>query len=427
MIQRDERGVDVTITPAKEVKPRRIDYLWRGRLARGKLTAIGGDPGVGKGTLGIDIAARISTGRAWPDGTPAPQGRVWLLTGEDDPADTIVPRLMVANADLDYIGLADSVETVYGERRRFDLSLDAEVLVERAALDGVVALIIDPLSSYLGKETNSWRDSDMRRVLDPLAEAAARHGVAVILVAHLTKASGNKALYRFQGSIATTAAARFGFLVANHPDDRELRVFAAVKTNLHRLPASLTFRVVAVHLDAIDDEVGCVQWVGSVALTADELLGPKEESRALDHAKEFLLAYAAGPTYSEIVKAAAKDAGIGTNTLWQAKGELGIKAHKDGIGRWMWDLPGANSDRDASNSSDTFEPSRSDRDASLRFNTNPSPFSGKPISLSIYGNHHEASYHHDNDAEQNQAPVEGDSLEDSEENWASLEQSLIGE
>src|SRR5438034_968997 len=205
-------GIAVTI--AESVRPKRIDWLWPGRIARGKLTAVGGDPGVGKGTLGIDICARLSTGRGWPDGTPSPCGMTQLLTGEDDPADTIKPRLMVAGADCSQVLFTDHVELLdrSNDRRRVDLSLDAELLVQSAADRGVLAIVIDPLSSYLGRETNSWRDSDMRRVLDPLAEAAARKNVAVVLVAHLTKGTGNKALYRFQGSIATTAAARFGFL-----------------------------------------------------------------------------------------------------------------------------------------------------------------------------------------------------------------------
>lgn len=386
----------IAVTVAESVQPKRIDYLWPGRIARGKLTVIGGDPGVGKGTLGIDICARLSTGCAWPDGKPAPQGMTQLLTGEDDPADTIKPRLLVAGADCSQVLFTDYAEVLdrSSDRRRIDLSLDAALLVESAAARDVLALVIDPLSSYLGQETNSWRDSDMRRVLDPLAEAAARCGVAIVLVAHLTKASGNKALYRFQGSIATTAAARFGFLVAKHTTDPELRVFAAVKSNLSRIPASLSFRIVPVYLPAIDDEVGRLEWVGAVALSADDLLGPQEKSRALDQAKEFLLdVLAAGAVASEDVKATARTKGIGGNKLWEAKADLGIKALKDGLERWLWQLPtDLQTARDAS---PVIEPSRVGRDASERFNSNGAPSYGSSESRSIYENRTEASYRTD--------------------------------
>jgi hypothetical protein len=405
----------IAVIVAESVKPRRIDYLWPGRIARGKLTVIGGDPGVGKGTLGIDICARLSTGTDWPDGKPAPQGMTQLLTGEDDPADTIKPRLMVAGADCSQVLLTDYAEVLDRghDRRRIDLSLDAELLVQSAAERGVVALVIDPLSSYLGQETNSWRDSDMRRVLDPLAEAAARYGVAIVLVAHLTKASGNKALYRFQGSIATTAAARFGFLVAKHTTDPELRVFAAVKSNLSRIPASLSFRIVPVYLASIDDEVGRVEWAGAVSLSADDLLGPGEHSRALESAKDFLIgALAAGSVPSEELKAAARAKGIGRDSLWKAKDELRVRPSKKGLGEWLWTLPfEAVADQYASKqnqyASPPVEPSRSDQDASVRFNSNGDGSYGNTKTLSINENHTEASYRTDIEGDHHGSPGPG--------------------
>lgn len=255
------------------IKSKRVDYIWKGRIARGKLTAIGGDPGAGKGSLGIEIARHISLGQEWPDGHPCPLGRVLLLTGEDDPEDTIVPRLEVHGADRERVGVITHITTPEGGRRRVNLATDVEFLMAEAAAAGADAIIIDPLSSYLGSQANSWNDADMRQILDPLAEEATRHRIAVILVAHLTKAGGNtRALYRFQGSIATCGAARFAFLVAPHPDDRLLRVFAAMKANLGMLAPSLTFRIVSATVESIGDEVGRVQWGSTVELSADDLL-----------------------------------------------------------------------------------------------------------------------------------------------------------
>jgi hypothetical protein len=323
-----------------QLPARKVDYLWRGRIARGKLTAIGGDPGVGKGTLGIDLAARFSTGRPFPDGHQAPIGRVWLLTGEDAAEDTIVPRLIAAQADRSRVDVIGRVTEIDQTKRRISLDTDPEWLLAQAATAGVMVLIIDPIASYVGTNTNTWRDSDYRQVLDPLAEAAARHNVAVLIVLHLNKDRGRKAMYRFQGSIAAIAGPRFALLLAPHPQNPDLLVIACVKTNLAHRPASLTFRIVSVFVEEIEDEIGAVEWVGSSPLTADELTEPGQDGRTLDRAKTFLLDYLAdGAALSDEIKAAAKAARVGRDPLWAAKGELGVRAYKDGLERWYWELP----------------------------------------------------------------------------------------
>ena len=337
-------GASLEVTWASDVKSKPIEYLWRGRLAVGKVTNFAGDPAVGKGTLGADVAAHLTTGRDWPDGQPCPICGVFLLTGEDAPEDTIVPRLQVAGADCTRVGIIGRVPDEKGGLRRVSLDTDAELVVRTTAEGGGKVLIIDPASSYLGADTNSWRDSDMRRILDPLSEAAARYGVAVILVAHLNKAGGNKAMYRFQGSIASVAAARFAFLIGQHPDDPERRVLACVKSNLGAKPASLAFRIVSAYHDGIRDEVGRVEWAGTTSLGADDLVGSAGPGRAVDQAGDFLRdALALGPVLSDELKATAASKGIGKNSLWDAKSLLRVRAHKDGLGSWYWSLPAADS------------------------------------------------------------------------------------
>jgi putative DNA primase/helicase len=377
-----EDALEVTWTGT--IKAKRLDYLWKKRIARGKLTAIGGDPGVGKGTLGIDITARLSTAALWPDGGRAPLCRVLMCTGEDDPADTIVPRLDVAGADRSRVGLIGRVLTVEGKKRRISLDVDAELIVRIAAEWKVDAIIIDPLSSYLGANTNSWQDSDMRRILDTMAEAAARFGIAVIVVVHLTKGSGSNSMYRFQGSIATIAAARFGLLVAPHPQDPSLRVMASNKANLAAKPPSLSFRIVARIHPELGEEIGCIEWVGPSPLTADELLAePDRRAGAAKLAEDFLLEYlAAGEAPSQEVKEAASKAGIGQHSIWKAKTGLGVIARKDGVAGWFWKLPfeavadrhpstdSADADRHAS---DQGQPWRSDRHPSPSFSSDEGP------------------------------------------------------
>jgi AAA domain len=77
-----------------EVTPQSVQWLWPGRPAVGKLTMLAGDAGLGKSTLSTDIASRVSTGNAWPDGGRATCGSVVVLSAEDGLADTLRPRLM---------------------------------------------------------------------------------------------------------------------------------------------------------------------------------------------------------------------------------------------------------------------------------------------------------------------------------------------
>jgi hypothetical protein len=370
----------VKIKWAANVTPKSVDYLWRGRLARGKLTAIGGDPGIGKGMLGIDIAAHLSTGEPWPDGQPCPLGRVFLLTGEDDPEDTIRPRLDAHGADLTRVGLIGRVETPQG-LRRVQFPDDIEPLLAQASAEAVDVIIIDPISSYYAAGIDTWRDPELRRVLDPLAEAAAKYKVAVVLVAHLNKSGGRKAIYRFQGSIASIAAARFGFLVAAPEDDPDLRIFAIVKGNLARPVRSLAFRIVPVIVESIADEIGKVEWIGESTLTADELVGEPPVGNALQRADDFLRELLAeGEMSSNEIKAKAKVAGVGRDPLWEAKGNLRIVARErvgdDGTKAWFWRLP---HHPDAAPPSGSKTPSGSGSDGVGRYNSKMPPF---PLSIS---------------------------------------------
>ena len=137
---------------AADIEPEPIDWAWPGRLARGKHTAIAGEPGLGKSQVGIYVAATITKGGKWPnDEGRAPKGRVIILSAEDDPADTIVPRLMAAGADLNLVEIIQAVEQK--ERQRtFNLQTDLHLLETKIKHHGDVQLIlIDPISAYFGK------------------------------------------------------------------------------------------------------------------------------------------------------------------------------------------------------------------------------------------------------------------------------------
>jgi AAA domain len=75
---------------------------------------------------------------------------VVLLTAEDDPKDTVVPRLLAAGADWERVEIVQMVHEA-GKDRMFSLVNDLDLLRERVlAVSNVKMIQIDPITAYLG-------------------------------------------------------------------------------------------------------------------------------------------------------------------------------------------------------------------------------------------------------------------------------------
>jgi len=172
-------GLDVVCMA--NVKPSPIEWLWPNWVAIGKVSVLAGDGGRGKSTILCDLAARTTTGDKWPDAAAASKvGGVIILAAEDDIGDTIAPRLLAAGADMASVFVIQSVRDGNQRRRGFNLQADLERLENEIRKRGDIRLIIiDPVSSYLGK-VDSHKNADVRSVLEPLGEMAARMRVAII-------------------------------------------------------------------------------------------------------------------------------------------------------------------------------------------------------------------------------------------------------
>ena len=230
-----------------DVQPEKIEWLWPGRIAIGKQTLIGGEPGLGKSQITAALTAAVTTGALWPcDEGRAPKGSVLILSAEDDAADTIRPRLDAAGADPYLIHLISAVAQSNGSgRRTFNLQADLSLLEAAIKSVGNVRLvIIDPVSSYLGK-TDSHKNADVRGTLEPLGDLAARLRVAIVSITHFSKGAGQSAVNSFIGSIAFVAAARAAFIVTRDPEseDPARRLFVQAKNNLAADHGGLAFRV----------------------------------------------------------------------------------------------------------------------------------------------------------------------------------------
>ncbi len=220
---------------ATDVEEERLTWLWYNRFLVGHVNIIAGDPGLGKSMIAIDAAARVSTGRSWPDGTTCTQGRVIYSTTEDGYADTVKPRLSAAEADHSNITFLQGVEYPDGEGPMF---LDEHIAMldwHLSERDNVRLLVLDTLQSFIGERVNTSNNSSSRRVMTPLKRLAEKHRVAVLCIEHLTKSTTQRtdnATYRIQGSIAFTGSARSVWIVCRDPDDPQRRILQSSKTNL---------------------------------------------------------------------------------------------------------------------------------------------------------------------------------------------------
>jgi hypothetical protein len=327
-----------------DVTPEEIAWLWPGRLPRGKLVLVDGDPGLGKSVVTLDLAARVSVGAGFPDGAPSEGAGVVLLSAEDGLADTIRPRFDAAGGNPARAVALSTVPDAEGNERQIALPGDLATVEAAIGRVGAALVVIDPLMAFLSGDVNSHRDQDVRRALAPLAKLAERTGAVVLVVRHLNKAAGGNPLYRGGGSIGIVGAARMAFVVGAHPEDDERRVLAPIKANLAAPAPSLVFG-----LETAGNGAPRVRWEGETDLDAFALLsGPTdpEERYVLQEAKDLLRhVLSDGPVPAADVKKEARTADISERTLKTAKRGLGVVASREGEpgkrggGRWLWHLP----------------------------------------------------------------------------------------
>ncbi len=330
-------------TRLSDVTAEPVDWLWERFVARGTVNILDGDPDLGKSTVTLDLAARVTCGRPMP-GETAPGdygGRgVLILSAEDALAQTIRPRLDAAGADVARVWHLDAVKRGDDESPPV-LPFDLDVIEQLVLEHKVVLLVVDPLMAYLDGQVNAHRDQDVRRALHRLKVLAERTGVAVLVVRHLNKLTGGPALYRGGGSIGIIGAARIGLLVGRHPEQRDRRVLAVNKNNLapHRNRRSIAYDLV----DA-GSGVARVEWGEEVDLRPDDILGQHAgKQTAADQCAEAMRDLLAdGARESQELTAELLHMGHSEATVKRCRRTLGVRARRVGFGgegRWMVELP----------------------------------------------------------------------------------------
>lgn len=346
-----EYARDVNLIRASEVTPEAIAWLWNGWLAAGKMHVFGGAPGTGKTTISMGLAATVTTGGRWPDGTRSIAGNVVIWSGEDDPADTLIPRLALSGADLSRVYfIADIREGK--ERRSFDPARDMEPLRRKLAeIGGVRLLIVDPVVSAIAGD--SHKNAEVRRGLQPLVDLAGSMRCALLGITHFSKGTGGRdPVERLTGSLAFGALARVVLVAAKHQeegeDGRTVRLFCRAKSNIGPDDGGFEYDL---HQAELKTHPGIfassVLWGEAVEGAARELLatadatGDDGEGGTLSDAKRFLADLLAdGPMRAGEVFKEADQAGYSKRGIQRAASAIKVERHKDGMrGGWTWRLP----------------------------------------------------------------------------------------
>lgn len=326
------------VRAASKFKTERVRWLWDSRLPFGKLAVIEGDPGQGKSTVTMDIAARLSRGAPMPfsdvDTEPA---ATLVLSAEDAPTDTIKPRLEAAGADLDKIFIFESVTDASGMDRPVGIPEDIDVITDVVRETGAKFVIVDPLMAFL-RGVSSTSDQGVRGALWRLQRIAERSGASIAVVRHLTKGLGGNAIYRGSGSIGIIGAARVAMVIGPTPDETAHAV-AVHKSNISKIPNTAMFDLV----DNPYKKVAFVEWREESVITADDIFAGLTKDWERESAQEVAAAFlgallAKGPMAAVQALELADEEGIAERTLRRAMKDIRVHAFKRG-NAWFWELP----------------------------------------------------------------------------------------
>jgi hypothetical protein len=349
----DAPSISVSLVRGDTIKPEQVSWAWSGWLARGKVHILAGAPGCGKTTIALNLAATITQGGAWPDGTRAPVGNVVIWSGEDDPADTLAPRLIAAGADMKRVFFVGDVFQA-GKARSFDPARDIEPLgteIKRAG--GAALLMVDPIVSAVAGD--SHKNAETRRGLQPLVDLTANIGAALIGITHFSKGTaGREPTERLTGSLAFGALPRVVMIAAKQQQtDPETppppRIFVRAKSNNGSDDGGFFYELAQDNLPCHPGiTASWVRWGTPIEGSAREILADAEgatsdDSNALGTAKRFLEAIlSTGPIAARTIEVEATNAGIAQATLRRAKQSLGVRIIREGFGRGSvskWQLP----------------------------------------------------------------------------------------
>jgi AAA domain len=341
---------------ASDVRPKPLEWMYPDRFLFRKVNLICGPPDVGKDSVVIDLIARATTGTDWPDRKNSHEAfDVILFASEDGLDDTVVPRLMVAGADLGRVHFAKQTEIERNAKKAVrSIALDQDIAAIKKMLAAIPArlLVISPLGSYLGSiKKNS--DDHVRPLLDALTQLAEETGVAILVISHFNKNVLQSAIDRTGGAGAIGQVPRCAWSFVKDLDDEtgESRLMLSVKLNAVRedRKTGLRYRFTEELLSIGGKLVGYprIQWLGASTRKIDDVLHATVDteggklSACMTWLKEFL---ADGPQRAIRVYEAGDARGFSPATVKRARSRAHIRSEQRGDGWWN-ELPSGAQDQ----------------------------------------------------------------------------------
>ena len=318
-----DKNTELRLIKMSDVEPTKVEWLWYPYIPYGKITIIQGDPGEGKTTLILNLAALLSKGEKLPESEEKSDPiNIIYQTAEDGLSDTVKPRLIAAKADDERITVIDE--------SKLELSLTDERLEQAIIETNAKLVILDPLQAYIGANVDMHRANEIRPVMKHLAEVAQRQQCAVVLIGHLNKAIGMKSSYRGLGSIDIPASARSVLLVGRIKDNPTVRVMAQIKSSLAPEGEPIAFE--------LNKETG-FRFIGKYDISIDDLLNGVATTSKLEQAEKLLrdMLSDGSSIKQKQLQQQAKIRNISERTLNEAKKNVGAKSFRSN-NEWYWKL-----------------------------------------------------------------------------------------
>lgn len=323
-----------------------ILWLWPGWLPLGKMTILAGAGGCGKTNLSLALIATITTGGFFPDGLRCENpGKVLIYSTEDDPADTLKPRLIANGANISKVSFIAGRTSKDGKLEPFDPAKDFSKIEQYIKTNpDLKLLMIDPLVSAISGDMN--KANDVRRSLQPLVDLANKYDFSIFGITHFAKGSvNNNPADRILGSQAFSALARMAWTAARREAEDDY-ILVRAKSNISTLEGGIRYHLESVIVEN-SIETTKTTWLGMIEGSAKELLNSAELSGSdnnsvVDTAKEFLieLLSTVDKMSSKDVQAQAKEAGFSLASIRRAQERLNIKPFRPhGEKSWFWSLP----------------------------------------------------------------------------------------
>ena len=319
----------------EEVEEENIDWLWYPYLARGELSILEGDPGLGKSYVAQMVASGFVDGKRLPSvkRLPVVQGRVAYFDIENSPG-TVTKKRLTGNGCV-------NMKDYYQDDQPFSIDDEEALTNVYKAIERVkpVLVVFDTINTYIGS-ADTYKASETQQALGHFKEIAKRFSCSVLVLRHLTKSTKERALYRGQGSISFTGLARSVMTVGTSPDDDEVKVIAVTKLNIGKIPQALTYSIRGLPDTAKDKDRSVFEWGDFVDLTSDEILAaPRTENKEeKEEAVEFLKdVLGDGPVHISKVETMAEARSISKAALKKAVRQLHVEAVQNGSGK-MWKM-----------------------------------------------------------------------------------------